>query len=104
MLNPEVRKLVAMWRNLKCVTLQAFRCQNASGTFYSRHYKLLCPDNCLLDYCVPDHCPPEENCPPRQLPPRKIAPGLLLPENYAKGNCPLTISPWKLPQGKLSFR
>ena len=29
---------------------------------------------------------------------------LLLPDNYSKDNCPLTISPWKLPPRKIAFR
>ena len=38
------------------------------------------------------------------LPPEQLPPGLLLPDNYPKGNCPLTISPWKLPSKKMAFR
>ena len=30
--------------------------------------------------------------------------GLLLPDNYPKDNCPLTISPWKLPSRKIAVR
>ena len=47
---------------------------------------------------------PEENCTtPRIITLCMIAPGLLLPDNYLKDNCPLTISPWKLPLRKIVF-
>ena len=44
-----------------------------------------------------------------QLPPRNIASwmiasGLLLPDNYSKDNCPLTISPRKWLPKKIAFR
>ena len=65
----------------------------------------------LLSYCFsqhnlysrPDNCPwgklpsPPRQLPPGQLPLRNIASGFLLPDNYPKDNCPLTIYPWKLP-------
>ena len=31
-------------------------------------------------------------------------PGLLLPKKNSKGNCPLTISPWKLSSRKITFQ
>ena len=66
------------------------------------------PENCPLD-----DCPPLGQLPPREIAPRTIAswiiafwmipPRLLFPDNYPKDNCPLTISPWNRPQGKLLF-
>ena len=46
---------------------------------------------------------PEDNYPQGEFPPWMIAPGLLLPENYTKDNCPLTIYPWKLPPKEIVF-
>ena len=51
---------------------------------------------------------PKDNCPRRILPRiivvKIIVPGLLLLDNYSKDNCPLTISPWKLPRRNITFR
>ena len=35
--------------------------------------------------------------------PLENTPGLLLPANKPIDNCPLTISPWKLPRRKIAF-
>ena len=49
---------------------------------------------------------PKGNCPldDWMMAPRVTGPGLLLPENFPKDKCPLTISPWKLTPKKIAFR
>ena len=55
----------------------------------------------LDDWMIaPGHLHP----PPRIIAPWVTAPRLLLPENFPKDNCPLTISPWKLTLKKIAFR
>ena len=56
---------------------------------------------------------PHRQSPPRKIAPRinasltiaswMIVPAFLLPDNYSKDNCSLTLSPWKLPPRKIAF-
>ena len=52
-----------------------------------------CPDNCPLD-----------NDPLDDFLPYKLPLGWLLPNNYPKDNCPMTISTCKMPPRKIAFR
>ena len=53
--------------------------------------RIIALDKCPLDDWPPDCCP-AGICPRGKLPP-----GWLPQDSYPKGNCSLTISPWKLP-------
>ena len=59
--------------------------------------KIAPPENCL-----PDNCPRGILAPGNYI--LHNWPGLLLPKKNSKGNCPLTISPWKLSSRKITFQ
>ena len=60
--------------------------------------------SCIRDLGCPDNCPRGKLPPLWKIAPYMIASGLLIPDNYLKDNCPVTISPWKLLPRKTVFR